>query len=116
MVQLHGFEHDDDPRPTTDIDMLGRAGRPPRMTETMAKRRDLKFQSDRQDLIRLFGYVEDPRSLAEADGLTAKERGWLRDVEDALAFDDPALLQLFSGETLLRARHAFGLLARLAER
>jgi hypothetical protein len=36
MVQLHGFEHDDDPRPTTDIDMLGGARRSPRMTETMA--------------------------------------------------------------------------------
>jgi hypothetical protein len=36
MVQLHGFEHDDAPRSTTDIDMLGGARRPPRMTERMA--------------------------------------------------------------------------------
>jgi hypothetical protein len=36
MVQLHGFEHDDDPRPTADIDVLGGARQPPRMTEEMA--------------------------------------------------------------------------------
>jgi hypothetical protein len=36
MVQLHGFEHDDDPRPTADIDVLGAARRSPKMTETMA--------------------------------------------------------------------------------
>jgi hypothetical protein len=77
----------------------------------VAKRREGKFESDRQDLIRLLGYVEDPRSVTEADGLTAKERG-LRDVEGALAFDDPALLELFAEETILRARQAFGLLAR----
>jgi hypothetical protein len=36
MVQLHGFEHDDSPRPTADIDVIGGARRPPRMTEEMA--------------------------------------------------------------------------------
>jgi hypothetical protein len=36
MVQLHAFEHGDDPRPTVDIDLLGGAKRPPRMTEAMA--------------------------------------------------------------------------------
>jgi hypothetical protein len=36
MVQLHAFEHDDGPRPTADIDLLGGAKRSPRMTETMA--------------------------------------------------------------------------------
>jgi hypothetical protein len=36
MVQLHAFEHGDEPRPTADIDLLGGAKRPPRMTETMA--------------------------------------------------------------------------------
>jgi hypothetical protein len=46
--------------------------------------------------------------------LTAKERGWLRAAEDALAFEDPALLELFSEETVLRARQAFGLLARMS--
>jgi hypothetical protein len=208
MVQLHGFEHDDDPRPTADIDVLGGARRTPRMTEeiaallvqrgaeiadpprsnpklgyrfefegetiellgpdglrrdpkttsglrtfqvaggsqalartevvlvsldgaaavavrrpgllgailikarVVAKWRGGKFHSDRQDLIRLLGYVEDPRSLGEADGLTAKEQGWLRAIEDSLAFDDPALLELFPDATLLRVRQAFALLAR----
>ena len=36
MVQLHGFENDDDPRATADIDVLGGARRPPRMTEGIA--------------------------------------------------------------------------------
>jgi hypothetical protein len=207
MVQLHGFEHGDDPRPTADIDVLGGARRSPRMTEeiaalliqrgaeiadpprsepqlgyrfefegetiellapdglrrdpktisglrtfqvaggtqalarteivpvsldgeeavavrrpgllgailikarVVAKRRGEKFHSDRQDLIRLFGYIDDPRGLAEAGGLTGKERGWLRAIEEALAFDDPALLELFSEEAVLRARQAFGLVA-----
>jgi hypothetical protein len=37
MVQLHGFEHDDDPRATADIDVLGGARRTPKMIETMAE-------------------------------------------------------------------------------
>jgi hypothetical protein len=36
MVQLHGLEHDDDLRPTTDIDLLGAARKPPAMTEQIA--------------------------------------------------------------------------------
>jgi hypothetical protein len=36
MVQLHGFEREDDLRPTTDIDILGAARRPPAMTEQIA--------------------------------------------------------------------------------
>lgn len=36
MVQLHGFEREDDLRPTTDIDILGAARKPPAMTEQMA--------------------------------------------------------------------------------
>ena len=38
MVQLHGFERDDDPRPSADIDLLGGARRRPQMTEKMATR------------------------------------------------------------------------------
>ncbi len=37
MVQLHGLQHDDDPRPTVDIDVLGDARRRPVMTERMAQ-------------------------------------------------------------------------------
>ena len=36
MVQLHGFERDDDLRPTVDIDILGAARKPPAMTEQIA--------------------------------------------------------------------------------
>lgn len=36
MVQLHGHEHNDDLRPTVDIDLLGDARKSPAMTEQMA--------------------------------------------------------------------------------
>jgi hypothetical protein len=36
MVQLHGFEHEDDLRPTVDIDILGAAKRQPAVTEQIA--------------------------------------------------------------------------------
>ncbi|HEX9967661.1 MAG TPA: hypothetical protein VGB06_06925 [Solirubrobacterales bacterium] len=208
MVQLHGFEREDDFRPTTDIDLLGAARKPPPMTEqiasllvekgaevatpprttpelgyrfelngelveilgpdglradphttaglktfgvsggsqalartevvlvslagappvavrrpsllgailikarVVAKRRKEKFQSDRQDLIRLLSYVDDPRALAREDQLKSSERRWLRNVERALDFDDPALAAAFPSDTLGRARQAFRLLSR----
>jgi hypothetical protein len=204
MVQLHGFEHDDDPRPTADVDVLGAAKRPPKMTEAMAavlielgaevaepprsdpklgyrfefegeivellgpdglrsdpkttgglktfqvpggsqalrrteivlvsldgsdpvavrrpdllgailikarvvaKRREEKFASDREDLIRLLGYVEDPRRMA--DEMAKSEEAWLRGVSGELDFDDPALSGLFPARTLEQARQAFALL------
>jgi hypothetical protein len=37
MVQLHGLQHDDDPRPTIDIDILGNSRRRPAMTEQLAQ-------------------------------------------------------------------------------
>lgn len=77
----------------------------------MMKRREGKFVSDRQDLIRLFGYVDDPRALA-AD-LTSAERRWSRDAEDTIAFADPALAELFPQATILRARQAFRLLIQV---
>lgn len=206
MVQLHGFERDDDPRPTADIDVLGAAKRPPRMTETMAallvelgaevadpprsdprlgyrfefegeivellgpdglrtdpqttgglrtsqasggtqalrrtevvlvsldgpdpvavrrpdllgailikarvvaKHREEKFASDREDLIRLLGYVEDPRRTA--DEMAKTEKGWLRDLEATIDFDDASLTELFPAATLEQARQAFVLLTR----
>src|SRR5262245_4831280 len=36
MVQIHGFEREDNLRPTTDIDLLGAARKPPAMTEQIA--------------------------------------------------------------------------------
>jgi len=207
MVQLHGLEHDDELRPTVDIDLLGGARKPPAMTEeiaslvaergaklatpprsqpevgyrfeldgeiveilgpdglkgdpktlgkmttiqvpggtqalrrsevvlvalgdsppiavrrpsllgailikarVVAKRRKEKFDSDRQDLIRLLSYVEDPRALAHDEQLKATEKKWLRKVERALAFEDPALAALLSPVVLERARQAFALLS-----
>jgi len=206
MVQLHGFEREDDLRPTTDIDILGAARKPPAMTEeiasilvekgakvatpprskpevgyrfqldgemveilgpdglradpktvgglrtfqvsggsqalrrtevvlvqlansspvavrrptllgailikarAVAKRRRGKSRSDRQDLIRLLSYVEDPRALADDEQLRTSERKWLRNVDEALSFGDPALAAAFPFDTLVRAQQAFRLL------
>ena len=207
MVQLHGFEREDDLRPTVDIDILGAARKRPAMTEqiasmlvekgaevampprskpkvgyrfeldgevveilgpdglradpktigglrtfqvsggsqalsrtevvlvqvadslpvpvrrpnllgailikarVVAKRRKEKFHSDRQDLIRLLSYAEDPRALAREEQLKPSERKWLRNVEVALNFDDSALAAVFPVATLERARQAFRLLS-----
>jgi hypothetical protein len=207
MVQLHGFEHDDDLRPTTDIDLLGAARKRPAMTEQIAsmligkgaevvtpprsqpgigyrfhldgqvveilgpdglradpqtigklktvqvsggsqalsrtevvliriagsppvamrrptllgailikaravtKRRKGKFHSDRQDLIRLLSYVEDPRALAHGEQLKSTERRWLRNTTKALDFDDPGLTAVFPANILERAQQAFRLLS-----
>jgi hypothetical protein len=207
MVQLHGFEREDDLRPTTDIDLLGAARKPPAMTEkiasmliekgaevampprsnpevgyrfelagevveilgpdglredpktvdglrtfqvsggsqalkrtevvlvrledsapvairrpsllgailikarVVAKRRKEKFHSDRQDLIRLLSYVEDPRALAREEQLKPSEKKWLRNIEVTLNFDDAALLGTFPVDTLERAQQAFRLLS-----
>ncbi len=78
----------------------------------VTKRRDGKYESDRQDVIRLLGYVEDPRGLAAAGDLKRSERKWLRDADAAIGFDDPALSELFPEATLTRARQAFLLLAQ----
>lgn len=207
MVQLHGFEREDDLRPTVDIDILGAARKRPAMTEqiasilvekgaevvtpprskpkagyrfeldgevveilgpdglradpktigglrtfqvsggsqalsrtevvlvqvadsppvamrrpsllgailikarVVAKRRKEKFHSDRQDLIRLLSYVEDPRALAREEKLKPSERKWLRNVEAALNFNDSALAAVFPVDTLERAGQAFRLLS-----
>ena len=76
----------------------------------VAKRRSEKFESDRQDLIRLLSDVEDPRGLARDEGLKSSEKGWLRDAEGALsfgAFSDTGLLPAAAQE---RAEQAFRLL------
>jgi hypothetical protein len=207
MVQLHGVQHDDDPRPTVDIDVLGDARRRPVMTERMAqilidrggevampprsnkklgyrfeidgevveilgpdgltsdpktvnglttfqvpggtqalgrteivlvsldgapprklrrpnllgailikarvvaKERREKFDSDRQDLIRLLSYVEDPRGLAAHEGLKGSEKRWLRKIEKKLDAADPTVAQLASADVVERAHQALALLA-----
>lgn len=77
----------------------------------VAKRRKERFHSDRQDLIRLLSYVEDPRGLAQEEQLKSSERKWLRNVDGALNFDDPGLEAVFRVGTLERAQQAFQLLS-----
>jgi len=72
----------------------------------VARRRRGKFESDRQDLIRLLSFAEDPRTLAADGGLKKGERGWLRDVQRKLAFSDPSLTEVFPPEVLTRAEQA----------
>lgn len=206
MVQLHGLQHDDDPRPTVDIDVLGNSRRRPVMTERLAeilidrggevampprsdkklgyrfeidgevveilgpdglssdpktvdglttfqvsggtqalgrtetvlvsldggpsrklrrpnllgailikaqvvaKKRPEKFDSDRQDLIRLLSYVEDPRGLAKEQGLKDSEKKWLRKIEDDLDAGNPTVAELASPDVVERAQQALALL------
>jgi hypothetical protein len=67
-----------------------------------------KLESDRQDLMRLLSFVEDPRALAE--GLKGNEKRWLQEVGTLLAFDDGALDVLFSITELSAAEQAYRLL------
>lgn len=75
----------------------------------LAKQRD-KFESDRQDLIRLLSFVENPRALAEAEELTKSEKRWLRDIEPLLAFEDTAMADVFPGGEVPLAEQAYRLL------
>lgn len=76
----------------------------------VSKRRKDKFDSDRQDLIRLLTYVEDPRGLARDEQLKSSEKKWLRNVERDLNFEDPGVAVLFPAAALERAQAAFRLL------
>src|ERR1700744_3125079 len=68
----------------------------------VVKKRQEKYESDRQDLVRLLSYVDDARML-RAD-MSRKEPGWLRDAQAAIDFDDPVLSGQFVAERLGRAR------------
>ncbi|MBK5220674.1 MAG: hypothetical protein JJE35_12980 [Thermoleophilia bacterium] len=57
--------------------------------------------------------MDDPRALAVDGGLRSTERTRLKKIEGLLAFEDPALAQLFSADVVDRARQAFGLLVDL---
>jgi hypothetical protein len=76
----------------------------------VAKQREEKFASDREDLIRLLSYVEDPRGLARDEQLKASEKQWLRDVEGLLEFGDASVAALLPAAVLQRAQQAFRLL------
>jgi hypothetical protein len=79
-------------------------------SRVVAKRRREKFESDRQDLILLLSFVEDPRALAVGGGLKSSERRWLRNVEKKLDFSGPVLKSLFPPQVLARAEQAYKLL------
>jgi len=79
------------------------------LIKARAVRRHADPDAQREDLLRLLALVEDPR--ATAAGLTGNEPRWLRDAEEALAFDDPATLD---GATVRRARQAHRLLLAAA--
>jgi hypothetical protein len=96
---------DGPPRPLRRPDLLGAIllkGR------AVSSKRRGKFDSDRQDLIRLLSYVESPRDLALR--LNGNERKWLEALEKPLGFDDPALRSEFPVEILQRAHQALLLL------
>jgi hypothetical protein len=76
----------------------------------VVKKREGKYESDRQDLIRLLSYVSDPRTL-RAD-MSRKEPGWLREAEAAIVFEDPALAALVPAGVLGQARQTLRLLAQ----
>lgn len=83
----------------------------------VAERRKEKFDSDRQDLLRLLSYVDDPRALARQEQLKPSEKKWLRKVEGSLnfgVFPNPDLFpgaDLFPGMVNQRAEQAFRLLS-----
>jgi hypothetical protein len=63
-------------------------------------------ESQREDLLRLLGMVDDPRALAVE--LRPTERRWIRDAEERLAFDAFSSLD---DATVRRARQAFRMLS-----
>ncbi len=65
-------------------------------------------EDQREDLITLLALVKDPDAMGRS--LTQAERGWLRNIESALALDDPALPGRFSLARLRAARSAYQIL------
>jgi hypothetical protein len=79
-------------------------------SRVVPKRRKEKFASDREDLIRLLSYVEDPRRLADEEHLKTSEKRWLRDVEEQLDFAGAGVAALFPTAVLERAQQALRLM------
>lgn len=87
--------------------------RPTLLGAILLKARALKVhkrtEDQRQDLILLLSFVEDPRSMA--GDLRNRERKWLRDARADLSLDDPLLQDRFSDEQLQLARLGLEILA-----
>jgi hypothetical protein len=86
--------------------------RPTLLGAILLKARALKVhertEDQRQDLILLLSFVEDPRSMANE--LRDSERRWLRDTRPDLRLDDPLLQDRFSEQQLRLARLALEIL------
>jgi hypothetical protein len=84
--------------------------RPTLLGAILIKARSLMKHSDpesqREDLLRLLGIVDDPRALAVE--LRPTERRWIRGAEERLAFDAFSALD---DATVRRARQAFRILS-----
>ncbi len=80
--------------------------RPTMLGAILLKARSLmvhkRREDQRQDLILLLSFIEDPRAMA--DELRGSERRWLRDTRRLLRLDDPGLADRFSEEQLRLAR------------
>jgi hypothetical protein len=78
----------------------------------VAKVRDRKHDSDRQDLVRLLSLVDDPRAMADRGRLKKSEKRWLRSIGLLLEFGDAAWKGLFRPAEIARAVQAYRLLIR----
>jgi hypothetical protein len=76
----------------------------------LVKKRERKYESDREDLVRLLTYVENARALTV--GMSRKEPRWLRDAQAVIDFEDPVLSAQFREGSLDRARQALRILAQ----
>jgi hypothetical protein len=79
-------------------------------SRVVAKEREEKYDSDRQDLILLLSLIDDPRGIATEGRLKKSERKWLRNIEAKIDPSDPVLSDLFPAETMRRATQAHRLL------
>lgn len=78
----------------------------------LANRRGPKKDADLIDVVRLLGFVDDPRGMAADGGLKKTEKRWLRDIQSVLDFRSPAVAALLKPTEIARAVQAYRLLVR----
>jgi hypothetical protein len=78
----------------------------------VARVRERKHDSDRQDVFHLLSLVEDPRALAAEEKLKKTEKRWLRDIQPLLDFGDTAVTAPFRPAEVAKAIQAYRLLIR----
>jgi Protein of unknown function (DUF3040) len=92
--------------------VASRMRRPILLGAVLLKARALPVHSrpedQREDMIALLALADDPHSMRQS--ITQTERRWLRNIETALALDDPALAARFSVARLRAARAAYQIL------